>query len=131
MRTVDDKAAETRVGEEEVVRERHGDVMASAGAVRVYAKPYDLEKWRGGLEEADPWKDGTGARGEVEFLYMEEMLRKDIDGVELLRRAGGRTARREGRRPGPRRRRPRQRGEPGREAPRVQQHARLARVGVS
>jgi hypothetical protein len=54
-------------------------------AMRVYAEPEGFEEWGAGLEEADPGKDSARTRGEVEFLYMEEVLRKDVDWVKLSR----------------------------------------------
>ena len=118
-RAVDDDAAQTRMGGEKVAWEvHHGVIPGGAGVVRVHAEPEDLKERRGGLEEADPGQDAARACGEVEVLYMEEVLREHVDGVKL--RAA--TTRRRRRHRRHRRRR--------RERPRVQRHARLAWIWV-
>ena len=80
---VDEEAAEARVRREEVARQGHSDVVSHSGGMWVDAQPEDFEQRRGRLEQAHPGQDAARARAQVQLLYVEEVLREHVDGVEV------------------------------------------------
>ena len=80
---VDEEAAEARVRREEVGGQGYRDIVPHSGAVWVDAQPEYFEQRRGRLEQAYPGQDATRARAQVELLYVEEVLREHVDGVEV------------------------------------------------